>query len=114
YHPVPFLKAARQRLRANGHMVVAVPDMGSIWRRAMGRRWPSFKFPEHVTFFDASTLRDALARSGFSNIRPVAYPHAFPVSLIVRKLGLGWWRGMPDPAIWLPATTVAMVGCASE
>jgi SAM-dependent methyltransferase len=110
YDPVAFAGDLVGRLRPGGALVLAAPDMGSIFRRAMGRRWPSFKYPEHVSFFDRHTLPHLLRKAGLGAIEPVPYPHAFPLALVLSKLGLPgptWTAGVD---VTLPATTVCFMG----
>jgi SAM-dependent methyltransferase len=108
YEPLRLLARMRDFLTCDGVIVVAVPDMGGIWRKAMGRYWPSFKFPEHVAYYDAGTLGRLLRTAGFRRIEGVPYPHAFPLGLILRKLKLPAMRVLSGQNVWLPGTTVAL------
>jgi SAM-dependent methyltransferase len=112
YDPVAFASDLAGKLRPGGIMVLAAPDMGSIFRRVMGRRWPSFKYPEHVSFFDRHTLPQLLRNAGLSAIEPLPYPHAFPLALVLSKLGIGGPRWAADIDVTLPATTVCFMGRA--
>lgn len=48
--------------RAGGaHRGVATPNVKSLLARVTGRRWVSYKIPEHVAYFSPDTLADALA-----------------------------------------------------
>jgi SAM-dependent methyltransferase len=109
HQPVPLVAELAGRLRPGGSIVLAAPDMGSLFRRIMGRHWPSFKYPEHVSFFDRRTLPQLLQKSGLTKIEPVPYPHAFPLALILSKLGLRApsWTSSFD--LTLPATTVCFM-----
>jgi SAM-dependent methyltransferase len=114
YEPRPFVAQLVARLRPNGVLVLGTPDMGSVWRRVMGSRWPSYKIPEHVTYFDRTTLRRLLDDSGLEDVKPFDYRHAFPIALVLRRLGLGAVAGrlgrLATTPLWLPATTLAMSG----
>lgn len=114
YHPRDFVKQAIRRLRPGGTVVIAAPDFGSFWRKLMGRRWPSFKLPEHILYFDKYTMARLLAQSGMRDIRPVPYPHAFPLGLIASKLGIRLDPDWNRHNLWLPATTVAYSGRRGE
>jgi hypothetical protein len=84
--------------------------MGGMLRKTMGRRWASFKVPEHVLYFDAATLSSVMRDAGLTGLEVLPYPHAFPFGLIASKLHL------PSPAairklnVWVPATTIAVYG----
>ena len=113
YDPRGYVARVMSLLRPGGRLLLATPDMGSPWRHALGRRWPSFKAPEHVLYFDRRTLRALLDAAGFEDIRPFGYLHSFPLALILRKLGarsaerrLGRVGEIPIP---LPGTTLALI-----
>lgn len=61
YEPRRFASALASALKPDGSVLIATPDVGSVLARATGRRWVSYKIPEHVTFFSRRTLADALA-----------------------------------------------------
>jgi SAM-dependent methyltransferase len=110
YNPREFVEAILSVLKPGGCMVIAAPDMGSIWRKVMGKRWPSFKLPEHILYFDKRTLPDLMKQCGASEIEPVPYPHAFPLPLIASKVGLGLPASLNRYSLWLPGTTTAFIG----
>lgn len=110
YDPVGFLRTLSRHLRPGGWLVVATPDMGSFWRPLMRYRWPFFKIPEHVTFFDRATLAELLRRSGYEAVQRLPYASAFSFDLIGEKLGLRMPAALRDRRLWLPATTIAAAG----
>lgn len=114
YEPHEFMARLVSLLRPGGVMVLGTPDGGSVWRRLMGASWPSYKLPEHVAFYSRGTLSRLLGEAGLVDVQPFSYPHAFPLSLILQRLGLGRLARrsgrLGGLALWLPATTVAMAG----
>ncbi|SHK61347.1 Methyltransferase domain-containing protein [Shimia gijangensis] len=107
YEPVAFVETLARRLKPGGSIILAAPHMGSLYRRIMGRRWPSFKYPEHVSFFDQKTLPDLFRRAGLEVTGNVPYPHVFPLSLVLSKFGIKgplWTDGVD---VTLPATTIS-------
>lgn len=110
YHPHEFVRLLCARLKPGGRLVLAAPDAGSFWRRLMGRRWPSFKLPEHVLYFNRRTLARLLTEGGLQSPQALPYPHAFPLPLVAAKLGLKLPQSLQQHSLWLPATTVAQVG----
>jgi SAM-dependent methyltransferase len=110
HDPVPFVRDLANRLDAGGWLVLAAPHMGSIWRKFMQSRWPSFKYPEHVVFYDRATLPRLLRAAGLEVTQPIPYPHAFPLSLVCEKVGIGSPCWLQFINVWLPATTIAVAG----
>ena len=107
YDPLSFVKNLRAHLSTGGALLLSTPNMGSRWRKTLGSRWPSFKVPEHVAFYDASTLEKLLLEAGLHHVRSVSHPHAFSFEEIFGKLGLrrlGRW--VPGWMV-LPGTVIA-------
>lgn len=48
-------------LAPEGRVMVATPNVNSLLARVTGRRWVSYKIPEHVSYFSPRTLGVALA-----------------------------------------------------
>jgi SAM-dependent methyltransferase len=110
YEPLEFVRRLVNHTKPSGKVVLAAPDMGGLLRRVMGRRWPSFKIPEHVLYFDAATLTSLMRQAGLVDLRSLPYPHAFPLALIAAKLGLPFPSALGGASIWVPTTTVAIYG----
>ena len=66
--PVGLLRETRRLLRPGGCAVLTTPDLSSLSARTMGFRWP-YIIPEHVVYFDRSTIRMALRRAGLEPAR---------------------------------------------
>ena len=110
YDPVDFLRTLAGHLRPGGWMVLATPDMGSLWRPLMRYRWPFFKIPEHVTYYDRRTLGELLRRSGYEAVQSLPYASVFSLDLIGEKLGIRMPAVLRNRQLWLPATTIAAAG----
>jgi 2-polyprenyl-3-methyl-5-hydroxy-6-metoxy-1,4-benzoquinol methylase len=110
YEPLLFVKRLADHTKPGGHIVLATPDIGSILKKFMGRRWPSFKAPEHVLYFDLRTLTSLMLRTGLTNVCRLPYAHAFPLGLIATKFGFTLPPWLAQLKIWVPATTVAAYG----
>jgi SAM-dependent methyltransferase len=110
YAPLSFVKRLARHTKPGGHIILATPDIGGVLRKVMGRRWPSFKVPEHVLYFDYGTLSSLMRRAGLSDVRRLPYPHAFPLGLIAAKFGFKLPLWLAHFIVWVPATTVAAYG----
>jgi SAM-dependent methyltransferase len=110
HRPRDFVSAQVDRLLPGGTVIVATPHMGSIWQRMLGSRWPSFKIPEHLLYFDLRSLERLLQDAGLVDIRRLPWLHAFPLALIARKLGVSVPERMGRRILWIPGTTLALTG----
>lgn len=110
YDPLTFVTQIVDRTLPGGHIVLATPDIGGVLRKIMGRRWPSFKTPEHVVYFDFATLNSLMRRGGLETVRRLPYPHAFPLGLLAAKFALALPHWLARVRTWVPATTVAAYG----
>jgi SAM-dependent methyltransferase len=64
--PGAFLRTASRMLRPGGLIVMVTPNIKSLLARLSGSRWVSFKIPEHVSYFDPTTITELLSRSGYA------------------------------------------------
>jgi SAM-dependent methyltransferase len=110
YRPKDFLVGIHERLKPNGKVVIAVPNMRFFWRFIMGRFWPMFKIPEHILYFDDTSLSTIMTQAGFTGLQRVPYPHAFPITLVTKKLGISLPKSFGKYNIMIPGVLMAMCG----
>jgi len=63
--PLEFLAGIRRIANPGALVVLAVPNVRCFSARARGKGWSQFILPEHINYFDSSTIRRILERSGF-------------------------------------------------
>jgi SAM-dependent methyltransferase len=63
--PVAYVSALRARMAEDGVLVFVTPNQASLLARFSGKRWVSYKVPEHVAFYTPKTMTDLLGRAGF-------------------------------------------------
>jgi len=114
YDPVPWLVEIRERLRPGGWLVLATPDAGSRWRPLMRSRWPFYKVPEHVTYFDRSSMTRLMLAAGFEAVRSLPYPSIFPLGLAVQKLGASLPQALARLPVRLPGATLCLAARRPE
>lgn len=114
YDPLGFVCGLLGRLRPGGVLLLSTPDAGSWWRRVLGPRWPSYKLPEHILYFDATSLSRLVLEAGAQAPQPIPYPHAFPLPLVASKLGVQLGPRWGRHALWLSGTTTAVLARRPE
>nr|HDN01024.1 class I SAM-dependent methyltransferase [Deltaproteobacteria bacterium] len=86
YEPISFLTSICNHLRAGGMVILVTPDLDGLWRRLFRSRWPSFKIPEHIIYFNTTTLRQLGTETGLKEMDFFGFTQIFPLSLILDKL----------------------------
>lgn len=67
--PLKLLRRCRDRLTADGRVVVKVPNFNCVGRLLRGRKWCGFRWPDHVNYFTAATLASMARTAGFEDVR---------------------------------------------
>ena len=84
--PQSFLKRAEELLEPDGILYLTTPNFGSLARRMLGERW-SVIHPEHIGYFERSTLRDMASKeTGLHEVKIEA-------NNITPSTFVAWWRG---------------------
>ena len=65
--PLVFLRELRRVLARDAVLFVTTPSLDSWSARLLKQNWMEFK-PEHLYYFDSSTIQDVLLQSGYSSI----------------------------------------------
>lgn len=110
YEPYQFIRDALGRLKPGGWLVMTTPNMNSWLRHLLGKRWPSFKIPEHVVYYDREGLCRLLEPYGLRSARPFVPREWFPLSLFFDKIGIRTHAGVLDIPVWVPGTTIGVMG----
>ncbi len=89
YDPLRFLDTARGLLKTRGVLAITTPDPTSVLARVFGRRWVSFKIPEHIFYWSRPTMRRAMA-GRFEILEMTSAGQYATLSFLARRLfGLG-------------------------
>jgi 2-polyprenyl-3-methyl-5-hydroxy-6-metoxy-1,4-benzoquinol methylase len=82
YHPQVLLNKLYNSLKKDGKLIIAVPNYNSWLRMCLGIKWPSYKVPEHLTYFNKKTFTFALKQSGITNFEIKTMDYYFPLRII--------------------------------
>ena len=101
YDPLRFLDTARGLLKPRGLLAMTTPNARSWLARLSGRRWVSFKIPEHVFYWSPGPLARALAgRYAIQEVTSAG--QVATLGFVARRL-LGWGPNTRGPAAALLA-----------
>lgn len=107
--PAVAIQKMKSLIKPGGALLLVTPDFNSPLRMVLRRRWPSYKIPEHVFYFNKHSLSKILNDNGCDKITWLKYPHAFPLKLIFSKFGLRVPSAIGDIPVWIPRTSIAAV-----
>ena len=77
YDPPRTLRAARDRLKQDGRLVIEVPRLDCATWRFYRERWPGLQAPQHTVLFDRKSLLAMVERAGLEVVDYLPYG-AFP------------------------------------
>ncbi len=86
YRPHEFLKQAHARLRPGGILALVTPNEAGWLRRVSGKRWVSFKLPEHVAFYTPEYLAKMTQAAGFTPLHCRAVGQRVSVNFLLPRL----------------------------
>jgi 2-polyprenyl-3-methyl-5-hydroxy-6-metoxy-1,4-benzoquinol methylase len=112
YAPREFAADLLARLAPGGHLLLVTPDYASPWRRLLRARWPSYKIPEHVLYFERRSLHRLLRDAGAREVRAFDCTYAFPLGLLLAQAGVRVAAPLARTPIWVPRTEVACLARA--
>ncbi len=99
-HPLRTLRAAHDVLAVGGVALFSTANEKSVARLLRGARW-GYLMPGHVVLWSATTLRDALRRAGFVDVRVTAGDERGLRNFRAFRLAAGAGIGVGSVAAWL-------------
>lgn len=78
-NPLPLLRVCREKLSAQGRVIIKVPNYDCLNRKIRQGRWCGFRYPDHVNYFTPRTLRLMVDRAGMK-VRRMGLMDRFPTS----------------------------------
>ncbi len=96
--PVALLTRLRGILAPGGRLVIGVPNLDSLARRATGGSWDGLEFPRHLVHYTRGSLRWVLGLAGFRviSMRTTPLLGVLPGSIDALTAGGGRQRGWSD------------------
>lgn len=88
-------------LRLGGKLIFSTLDVGSLYARVLGERWPWY-IDMHLLYFDETTLANVLREAGFHVARSLTYRHIVTLDYVLYKLDALKMPGASAVRGWLP------------
>ncbi|MCK4588327.1 class I SAM-dependent methyltransferase [Candidatus Woesebacteria bacterium] len=85
-NPVYELKKVYEILKPGGIIFIVTPDVGGLWSKMLGSLWYHYKPEEHVVYFSKRTIKIALEKVGFVNIKTGRTHHVLSLGYIFDRL----------------------------
>jgi len=76
-YPKAVLRETARVLQSRGIAIIKIPNYGCVNRMVLGRKWPGFRFPDHLNYFTPQTLLAMCRQCGLS-IRRFGLTDRFP------------------------------------
>lgn len=73
HDPIAVLRDSHRLLKSNGMLWIDTPNLDSIGHAEFGSNWRGLEPPRHLVLFTRCSLRLALERAGFKNIRDLPF-----------------------------------------
>ena len=73
-------------LPPGGILVINTPDAGSLFARALGKRWHLLVPPEHLFYFNRDNMQHLLEERGFEVLKNTTIGKSFTLSYIAKTL----------------------------
>lgn len=67
--PVSILVKIQQLLKSDGIAFIETPNIASLGAKIKGKKWSHITPPEHITYFQPSSLQYALKQAGFQKVQ---------------------------------------------
>jgi SAM-dependent methyltransferase len=83
--PLAALKSCGTALKPGGVLALSTVDIGSLYARLMGRRWP-WLMKMHLYYFDRPSIRRYLDLAGFDVLEIRTYRHVVSLNYLRYKL----------------------------
>ncbi len=102
YQPLETLRRALSLLAPAGALAISVPNLAALESRLLGRNWGHLDIPRHLSHFNPSSLRKALEKTGFHQIRlttgyRVLTEH-LPHAIVPGRSAMDRWTSRPGRA----------------
>lgn len=90
-NPQKNLISANKILSSEGILAINTVDRKSLWARFWGKKWSMIVPPEHLYYFDSSSLTTLLKRAGFDIVAIKKIGKRYSIPYIFKTLC--FWRG---------------------
>lgn len=79
-----YIESLRRLIKADGHIILTVPNVESIVAKLTGERWNMILL-EHLWYFSPQTFKRLMERHGFEHVWTSDMPYAAPLSHLCNR-----------------------------
>lgn len=83
--PLGSLKNCSEVLKEDGVFAFSTVNVGSLYAKVLGRKWPWF-MKMHIYYFDKKSIKAYLSKAGFDLIEMKVYKHIVSIDYLLYKL----------------------------
>jgi 2-polyprenyl-3-methyl-5-hydroxy-6-metoxy-1,4-benzoquinol methylase len=87
WDPVTVVANLAAKLKTGGRLIMSTPNVGAWTSRLMRKRWAFMTPPEHLGFFNRSTMRLLLEKNGLEECAWVTRGKSVNLDFLIYKLG---------------------------
>ncbi len=85
-NPIALMRRVYKLLKNGGIALITTPNHDTFWRKLMGKWWVGYRHPEHLNFFNETSLKELMKRAGFTKIvLRKDTPRPFPLSFLFTR-----------------------------
>lgn len=100
-----YLERLRLLIRADGHLVITVPNVSSVVAKLTGERWNMILL-EHLWYFSPKTLRLIMERHGFEHVFTSSMPYEAPLSHVFNRFSQTYQMTQLTLPKWIGSFTI--------
>ena len=84
--PRTFVANLAERLTVDGVVAFVTPNVSSLLAKVSGARWVSFKIPEHLAYYNPTTINDLIESAGLETLAIDSAYQYYGLSFLMKRI----------------------------